>query len=79
MYSQTFESDLRTKLIDKNVSEPDITFIMKQIHHGECDENMIILYNDVYRVLEQRGLRSVFEKSCNELGFNFTHSNEPER
>ncbi len=79
MYSQTFESELRTKLIEKKVSELDIAFIMEQIHHGESDENLIIMQNDVYRVLEERGLSTVFEESCEELNFNFTHSNEPER
>lgn len=79
MYCQSFESDLRTKLIEKNVSEPDIMFIMEQIHHGECDENLIMMHNDVYQVLERRGIRTVFEESCNELGFNFIHRNEPER
>ena len=79
MYCQSFESDLRTKLIEKNVSEPDVAFIMEQIHHGECDENLIMMRNEVYQVLEERGIRAVFEESCNELGFNFTHSNEPER
>lgn len=79
MYKATFESELRTKLVEKHVSEQDIAFVMEQIHHGELDENLIIMYNDVYQLLEQRGVKDVFEEACRELGFDFYHSNEPER
>ncbi len=79
MYKATFESDLRTKLVEKHVSEQDIAYVLEQIHHGELDENMIIMNNNVYRLLDQRGLKNAFEEACNELGFIFNHCNEPER
>ena len=79
MNKATFESDLRTKLVEKRVSEQDIAYILEQIHHSELDENLIIMNNNVYQLLNVRGLKEVFEESCNELGFNFNHCNEPER
>ena len=79
MYSQTFESRLRTKLASKNVLPADIEFIMSQIKSSDVDENAKIMDNNVYTILEQRELRQVFEESCQELGFVFSHHNEPER
>ena len=52
---------------------------MSQIHCSEIDGNLKIMNNDVYELLSQRGLKDHFIKACYTLGFNFTHSNEPER
>lgn len=79
MYSCAFESKIRTKLASKNVSSADIEFIMSQIKCSDVDENAKIMDNNVYIILEQRGLRQVFEESCQELGFVFSHHNESER
>jgi len=79
MYSQTFESRLRTKLASKRVSAADVEFIMCQIRCSDIDENAKIMDNNVYFLLEQRGLRQVFEESCQELGFEFSHYSEPEQ
>ena len=79
MATQTFESELRNKLLSKNVKADDINFIMSLIRSSELDENLKIMDNDVYIRLEKRGLCKVFEDSCEELGFKFTHNNDPVR
>ena len=79
MYNKNDDYELRLKLQEKGVSSQNIDFIMRQIKSSQLDENLKIMENSFYSLLEERGLWDIFEESCKELGLILMHNNEPER
>ena len=55
----------------------EVNFARDLIEGHRLDSNLKIMQNNVYKLLEERGILEEFKTVCEELNIQRTHSNEP--
>ncbi len=69
--------ELYEKALDKKgVNQSDIQFVLSLIKESSLDEIFVIMENDYWKKLSERGLLSVFEDINKEHGINWEHHND---
>ena len=74
---KNFYEDITTVLRSKGVEESDIRYITNLISESRKDANMLIMADDTFDKLADKGLDKVFEEACKELNISWDYSNEP--
>lgn len=72
-----FFEEITTKLRERGIEEGKINYIRSLVKESSRDSNLLILYDDVFDNLANKGLDKIFEEVCKELNISWNYSNDP--
>lgn len=71
--------NFRVKLAQNGACEKNVEFIMNLIQDSKLDEDFKIISQNAYRLMLEKDLWKIFEKTCEDLNIVLTCRFEPER